>query len=77
MLPKIACHQPAQMQRGVPALADRVGAIGVGHHGERLVVPDEFVDKPFGPLVVAVVVVATRAAPPRGAGLVCDDARRP
>ena len=49
----------AEVDAGVEAFVDGVGAVGVRHHSELLTVGDEGVHQCFGPLVVAVVV--TRA----------------
>ena len=44
---------------GVFAFLDAVGAIGIGHHGEMLVMLDQFIDEGFAVLVMAVVVAGT------------------
>ena len=49
-------HQLAEVDAGVEALVDGVGAVGVRHHAELLPVGDEGVRQRFGSLVVAVVV---------------------
>ena len=56
ILLEIPRHELPQVQRRVVPLADRVRAVGIGHHRERLVVADQLVDQGLGPLVVAVVV---------------------
>ena len=45
-----------EVTAGVVAFVDGVAPVGIGHHGERLVVSDEFVDQGFHPLVVDIVV---------------------
>ena len=49
-------HELAEVDAGVEALVDGVGAVGVRHHAELLAVGDEGVHQRFGSLVVAVVV---------------------
>jgi len=44
------------MSRRILALGNAVGAVGIGHHRERLVVLDKFIDQSFEALVVYVVV---------------------
>ena len=49
-------HQLAEVDAGVEAFADGVGAVGVRHHAELLAVGDEGVHQRFSSLIVAVVV---------------------
>ena len=56
VLEQVVGHQVTQMARGVGAFANRMGAVGIGHHRERFVVPDQFVDQLLHGLIVAVVV---------------------
>ena len=44
------------MAAGIVTFADAVGAVGVGHHREYLVVFDQFVDKTLSSLVMDIVV---------------------
>ena len=49
-------ERAVEMPGGVRPFGNGVGAVGVRHHGEMLIVSDEFVDQPFRALVMAVVV---------------------
>ena len=44
------------MHRCVLPLVDRMGSIGIGHHGEGLVVEDQFIDQSLEALVVNIII---------------------
>ena len=53
---QVSRQQLAKVAGRVSAFTNRVRAVRIGHHRERLVVTDELVDQGFGRLVVTVVV---------------------
>lgn len=56
MVVQVAGEELVKVSFGVFAFLDAVGAIGIGHHGEMLVVLDQCIDEGFAVLVMAVIV---------------------
>ncbi len=56
VLVQVTGQELVEMTRRPLLVRDSMPAIGVGHHGEELVVNDELVDQRFGALIVDVVV---------------------
>ena len=52
-------HCPVKVQRGVFSFVDSVRAVGINHHGKKLVVGNQLINQFFKALVMDVVVSST------------------